>query len=58
MMSRQETKQQKTEYTDEEINELAEWVESLTLKQTFWLKESFEAYMKMRAINEESLHVH
>lgn len=38
--------QSKDRYTDEEINELAEWLENLSLKQTFFLKESYEAYLE------------
>ena len=35
----------KESYTDDEINELAEWMEELTLKQAFFLKDSFQAYL-------------
>lgn len=41
--------QKKDAYTDEEINELAEWLEDLTLKQAFFIKESYEAMLKMKA---------
>lgn len=39
----------KESYTDEEINELAEWLDDLTLKQAFFLKESFQAYLDYNA---------
>lgn len=45
-------------YTDEEINELAEWAESLTIKQLFFLKESYEAFLIMKTMPMESLNVH
>jgi uncharacterized protein YpbB len=40
---------EKIAYTDEEINELAEWLEDLTLKQAFFLKESFQSYLTHNA---------
>lgn len=51
-------KQQVSKYTDEEVNELAEWLEDLTLKQCFFLKESFEAYLQMAVMHEENKNVH
>lgn len=39
----------KNAYSDEEINELAEWLEDLTLKQAFFLKESYEAMLRFKA---------
>lgn len=51
-------KQTSTFYTDEEINELAEWLEELTLKQAFFLKESYEAFLKMKTTHEADNHVH
>ncbi len=51
-------KQDADTYTDDEVNELAEWLEELTLKQCFYLKESYEAYLKMRQAHEVDLHVH
>lgn len=36
-------------YTDKEINEIAEWAQDLTLKQMFFLKESYESFLKMEA---------
>lgn len=41
--------QKKQAYSDEEINELAEWLEDLTLKQAFFIKESYEAMLSMKA---------
>ena len=41
--------QAKDEYTDEEINELAEWLEDLTLKQAFFLKDTYEAHLRLQA---------
>ncbi len=35
-------------YSDEEINELAEWAEGLTIKQLFFLKDSYEALQEIR----------
>ncbi len=37
--------QSSDKYSDEEINELADWLEDLTLKQAFFLKESYEGYL-------------
>lgn len=39
----------KNSYSDEEINELAEWFEELTLRQAFFLKDSYEGYLKAQA---------
>lgn len=36
-------------YTDREINEIAEWAQDLTLKQLFFLKESYESFLKIEA---------
>lgn len=38
------------EYTDEQINDLADWLEDLTLKQAFFLKETYEAHMRQQAL--------
>lgn len=48
-MKDKSNKQAADEYTDQEINELAEWLEDLTLKQAFFLKESYEAHLSMSA---------
>ena len=45
----EEKKNDKDIYSDKEINELAEWLGDLTLKQTFFLKESYESFMKIEA---------
>lgn len=50
--------QSKDEYTDEEINDLAEWLEDLTLKQAFFLKESYEGYLMQQAQAVEANFVH
>lgn len=50
--------QEKIAYTDEEINELAEWLEDLTLKQAFFLKESFQAYLVHNANSHGQEYVH
>ncbi len=42
-------KTDKSSYSDDEINELAEWLDDLTLRQAFYLKESFEAFLQMQA---------
>lgn len=36
-------------YTDEEINQVAEWIQGLTFDQLCFLKESYEAFVIMRA---------
>lgn len=43
--------QEREVYSYEEVNELAEWIQDLTLKQAFFLKESYEAYLNAQ-INE------
>ncbi len=51
--------QKKQSYTDKEINELAEWMDDLTLKQAFFIKDSYEAMLQMNAIEYGGhLHVH
>lgn len=52
-------KPDKEVYTDEQINELAEWLQDLTLKQAFFLKESYEGYLNEMALScGETRHVH
>lgn len=46
------------EYTSQEINEIAEWLNDLTLEQIFFLKKSYEAFVAMETINMESPYVH
>jgi hypothetical protein len=57
---KQEQKQikEKEVYTDEEINELAEWLEDLTLKQCFFLKDTYESWLKQNALSYGNSHVH
>lgn len=50
--------QKQDKYTQEEVDELGEWFAELTLKQAFFLKESYEAYLRMEMIDMESRHVH
>lgn len=38
-----------SEYTDEEINELAEFFRDLTIEQAFYLKDSYESFLLMYA---------
>lgn len=45
-------------YTDEEINELAEWLEDLTLRQAFFLKESYEQLLQAQAHEVGQAYVH
>lgn len=45
-------------YSNEEINQLAEWFEELTIKQAFFIKESYEAMMKQQAYEFSNGHVH
>lgn len=40
---------QASEYTDDEINELAEWIESLRIEQIFFLKLQYEAMLNAQA---------
>lgn len=36
-------------YTDEEINELAEWFQALTISQLDFLKHSYDAMLELQA---------
>lgn len=49
---------QKQSYSDQEINDLAEWLDDLTLKQAFFIKASYEGLLKDYATECGSLHVH
>lgn len=51
-------KQTAENYTNDEINELAEWLEDLTLKEAFFLKESYESFLKLKTAHEVDIHVH
>ncbi len=44
-MNKPSESQMAEKYSDEEINDLADWLEDLTLKQAFFLKESYEGYL-------------
>ncbi len=50
--------QEKKIYSNEEINQLAEWLEDLTLKQAFFLKESYEGYLNQQSIDCGSAYAH
>lgn len=39
----------KSQYSDQEINEIADWAADLTLKQLFFLKASYDSFLKMEA---------
>lgn len=54
------SKQEVEVYSDDEINELAEWFDELTLKQAFFLKETFEAHLRLQAqgAQDGNSHVH
>lgn len=55
-MFKDKESQKQDVYTEDEVNELAEWFEDLTLKQAFFLKESYENYLKMKAHTIEGAH--
>lgn len=46
------------EFTNDEINEIAEWMNTLTLEQLFFLKSSYEAFVAMQTLPMESSYVH
>lgn len=46
------------EYTDAQVNELAEWIEDLTFRQLFFLKETYGAYLNGQAMEVGNNHVH
>ncbi len=48
----------RAEYSDEEVNELSDWLNDLTIAQLFFLKQSYDAFLAMEAIQMGSLHVH
>ncbi len=45
-------------YSDDQINELSEWLDDLTLKQVFFIKESYEGLLKSQANSCDSAYVH
>lgn len=51
-------KPDKDKYSDQEVNELAEWLEDLSLDQAFFLKESYEAYLLQQTQACESNYLH
>ena len=40
---------EKDHYSDEEINEFAEWFQDLTLRQLFFIKASYEGFQNTQA---------
>lgn len=58
LKDRKSESQKKSEYSDQEINEIADWLADLTLKQAFFLKESYEAmlFAQSQACKSEFLH--
>ena len=57
-MTKKTSDEDKEFYSDEEINDLAEWLEDLTLKQCFFIKDSYEAMMTHRAGEVGQAYVH
>ncbi len=45
-------------YTDQEINEVADWFAALTIDQLFFLMKSYEAMMDIQARENGSAYVH
>jgi hypothetical protein len=45
-------------YTDQEINEVADWWSALTLEQIFYIKKSYEALLKSQAREAGHEYVH
>ena len=50
--------QRQQDYTNEEINEVADWFSSLTIEQIFFLKSSYEAMLKAQAQAQGHEYVH
>lgn len=48
----------KRTYTNEQINELADWVNNLTIDQLLFLKDSYENFMAIQLAQEGCTHVH
>lgn len=44
-------------YSQEEVDELQEWIENLTLKQAFFLKDTYEAFLNTQATENGSMYV-
>lgn len=49
---------EKKPWTDEEINDLAEWLKDLSIDQIFFLRESYESLLRLRAQEVGSKYVH
>lgn len=45
-------------YSQDEVDELELWLENLTLKQAFFLKQTYEDYLLTLAHEAGSAHVH
>lgn len=45
-------------YTNEEINEIADWINDLTLQQLFFLRDSYFAFIAMQTLHMENKNVH
>lgn len=48
-------------YSDQEINDLADWFQDLTIRQLFFLKDSYEAMLVIQAQGiqgQGNIHVH
>lgn len=46
------------EYTDQEINQVAEWWASLSLRELFFIKELYEAFLESQLTNSGDINVH
>lgn len=44
--------------TDDQVNEVAEWLESLTMYELMLLKRSYDAMVAQRMVNEVNVNVH
>lgn len=51
-------KDQKPLYSDQEIIEVAEWLNELSLQQLIFLKQSYDAFLSMEAMHMGNTHVH
>lgn len=50
--------EEKKRYSDKELNELAEWLQDLSLDQAFFIKQSYEGFLKAQAQTSGCEHVH
>ena len=46
-----------SEVTDEEVNEIAEWLESLSMVQLMFIKKSYEALLQLRSTETGNMYV-